>query len=272
MNIFCEFIPQVIFLMSIFGYMNLLIIAKWIVFDSKSSGSAPSILITLINMFMQKYDDPNDPTVPENLKPMYPGQKTVQTILVLLAILCIPWMLVIKPWILKKENDRKVRFATFVSSPPRLEQGVVGGRRDEGDEGTERRNGSLAISQHLKIDSSQEDHRGAGVILQVEESEKGEGKNHHDDEKEEEGEGGNHGGKFELGDVIIHQVCKCTFPHFLPRPLFHPSFTLFLLSLFSFLTFFPFLFHSSYTFPSQFSSSSLTSHTIIPHSLTHSLE
>lgn len=197
-NIFCEFIPQVIFLMSIFGYMNLLIIAKWIVFDSESSGSAPSVLITLINMFMQKYDDPNDPATPENLKPMYSGQKTLQTILVLMAIICIPWMLAIKPWILKKENDRKVssghQHLTEVVSSSRLDH-VPQGRGDDGLETGERRNGSLA---QLKSDEER------GVVLREEKPEKG--------EAGEEGEKGavamekDSHDTFELGDVIIHQV------------------------------------------------------------------
>lgn len=199
-NIFCEFIPQVIFLMSIFGYMNLLIIAKWIVFDSESSGSAPSILITLINMFMQKYDDPNDPTVPENLKPMYPGQKVLQTVLVLMAIVCIPWMLVIKPWILKRENDRKVMFGhqveVVVSSSSRLDHRAAG---EDGMATDGQRNGSVATSQ-LKNESQEE----KGVVLRVEEPEKAERENEVV-EKDGGGGGGSHD-TFELGDVIIHQV------------------------------------------------------------------
>ena len=205
-NIFCEFIPQVIFLMSIFGYMNLLIIAKWIVFDSESSGSAPSILITLINMFMQKYEDPNDLTVAENLKPMYSGQRTLQTVLVLMAILCIPWMLVIKPWIMKKENDRKVRSGQHSasgvdvqSSEPTSEHGDVGKVEEGGLVAveTEQRNGSVATSQ-LKADS----HEEREVVLRVEGEEpekKGDG-----DRREVVGKESHD--TFELGDVIIHQV------------------------------------------------------------------
>lgn len=103
----CEFIPQVIFLLSIFGYMNLLIFVKWFVYDFGSAGCAPSILINLINMFLYKYsaDDSSDPCY---LKNWYSGQKFFQTILLLSALMCIPWMLVIKPYLLKKQNDLKV--------------------------------------------------------------------------------------------------------------------------------------------------------------------
>lgn len=145
-------------------------------------------------MFMQKYDDPNDPTVPENLKPMYPGQKVLQTVLVLMAIVCIPWMLAIKPWILKRENDRKVMFGqqveVVVSSPSRLDHRASG---EDGMETGGQRNGSVATSQ-LKNESQE----GKGVVLRVEEPEKGESKN------EVEKEGGHD--TFELGDVIIHQA------------------------------------------------------------------
>lgn len=106
-NIVCEFIPQVIFLMSIFGYMNLLIISKWLSYDSRDSSCAPSILITLINMFLMKY-----PTEPCFLATFYSGQKFFQLCLVLLSMACIPWMLALKPFMLKKQHDAKKWLAT----------------------------------------------------------------------------------------------------------------------------------------------------------------
>lgn len=110
-NIVCEFIPQVIFLMSIFGYMNLLIISKWLSFDSRDSSCAPSILITLINMFLMKYPDQ-----PCFLAPFYSGQKFFQVCLVLLAMACIPWMLVLKPFMIKKQHDAK-KWMASVAGP-----------------------------------------------------------------------------------------------------------------------------------------------------------
>ncbi|KAI1290775.1 putative V-type proton ATPase subunit [Halotydeus destructor] len=101
-NVVAEFIPQVIFLMSIFGYMNLLIFSKWIFYDASNSSCAPSILITLINMFLMKYDD----SKPCEL--MYGGQKFFQTILLLLALICVPWMLIMKPFMIKKQRDAKL--------------------------------------------------------------------------------------------------------------------------------------------------------------------
>ncbi|XP_071040210.1 V-type proton ATPase 116 kDa subunit a 1 isoform X1 [Parasteatoda tepidariorum] len=92
LNIFCEFIPQVLFLLSIFGYLVVMIFMKWVLYDSTQSSCAPSLLISLINMFLMNY--PGEPCYLEN---MYDGQNIVQTFLVALAFVCIPWMLIIKP-------------------------------------------------------------------------------------------------------------------------------------------------------------------------------
>ena len=110
MNLLCEFVPQVIFLMSIFGYMNLMIISKWFKFDSSNSGCAPSILITLINMFMANY-----PEEPCSVAPMYQGQKGLQTFLVITALICVPWMLAIKPYLIYRERKQKMLYRNSIS-------------------------------------------------------------------------------------------------------------------------------------------------------------
>ncbi|KAJ6217668.1 hypothetical protein RDWZM_008825 [Blomia tropicalis] len=94
-SVFFEFIPQVIFMLAIFGYMNFMIVYKWIMYDSSTSGCAPSILITLINMFMFRQPVEGDPCYLYD--PMYENQMLVQTILILLAVACIPLMLIVKP-------------------------------------------------------------------------------------------------------------------------------------------------------------------------------
>ncbi|XP_054155330.1 V-type proton ATPase 116 kDa subunit a 1-like [Oppia nitens] len=110
LNIICEFIPQVIFLLSIFGYMNLMIVVKWLKYDSRESGCAPSILINLINMFLYKYVDDDDKTSACYLKDWYAGQKFFQTVLLLASLGCIPWMLFVKPYILMKQHELRMRF------------------------------------------------------------------------------------------------------------------------------------------------------------------
>lgn len=98
LNVICEFVPQLIFLMSIFGYLALLIFSKWSNYDATMAACAPSLLITLINMFLFKY-----PSEPCYLQNMYAGQPVFQGMLVVIAMLCIPWMLFAKPYMLYKQ-------------------------------------------------------------------------------------------------------------------------------------------------------------------------
>lgn len=45
LDIYCGFIPQVIFLISIFGYLVCEIFIKWIIFTVKDAPTAPNLLI-----------------------------------------------------------------------------------------------------------------------------------------------------------------------------------------------------------------------------------
>ncbi|XP_064644409.1 V-type proton ATPase 116 kDa subunit a1-like isoform X3 [Lineus longissimus] len=105
LNIWCEFIPQLLFMLCIFVYLVILIFYKWCTFTPEMGHCAPSLLIGLINMFLLKY--PNGPDDNCSVKPFYTGQKSFQTFLVIVALLCVPWMLVIKPLILRKQHQEK---------------------------------------------------------------------------------------------------------------------------------------------------------------------
>jgi V-type H+-transporting ATPase subunit a len=99
LDIYANFIPQMIFLQSIFGYLVVCIIYKWTVDWSSSPTSPPSLLNMLIAMFLS----------PGEVKPeeqLYAGQSFVQLVLVLLAVVCIPWMLCTKPYFQWKEMRR----------------------------------------------------------------------------------------------------------------------------------------------------------------------
>src|ERR1700685_814472 len=104
LDIYANFIPQIIFLESIFGYLVVCIIYKWTVDWSKSSMVPPSLLNMLIDMFL------SPGTVNE---PLYAGQGFVQVVLVLLALVCVPWMLCTKPYFVWKEM-RKIHDQGYI--------------------------------------------------------------------------------------------------------------------------------------------------------------
>ncbi|KAL1424517.1 hypothetical protein MTO96_020069 [Rhipicephalus appendiculatus] len=103
-NVWCEFVPQLLFLCSIFGYLVIIILAKWTINFGKDTYCAPSLLITLINMFLFSY-----PTEPCYQAQFYSGQQGLQSFLVILAVICIPWILLAKPFYLRHKHQMAMR-------------------------------------------------------------------------------------------------------------------------------------------------------------------
>jgi len=96
-SIYTEFIPQITFLMSIFGYLVLLIFYKW--FSNWENASPPGLLNTLIYMFLSPGKvDPKDQ--------LYPGQGPIQVLLILIAFCCVPVMLFAKPYFEYRDHHR----------------------------------------------------------------------------------------------------------------------------------------------------------------------
>jgi V-type H+-transporting ATPase subunit a len=92
-----EFIPQILFLTCIFGYLCILIIYKWIYHVDVS------LLNNLVNMVLNY----GAPIADKDL--LFPNQGGVQMFLVGLAMLCIPVMWLVKPFYLKHEHEKKLK-------------------------------------------------------------------------------------------------------------------------------------------------------------------
>ncbi|XP_053603228.1 V-type proton ATPase 116 kDa subunit a 1-like isoform X3 [Plodia interpunctella] len=120
-SIYVEFIPQIMFLTLLFFYMVLLMFIKWTSYGSsgegyfnsndpeivKSSGyCAPSILITFINMMLFKKEENNRPECDPQ---MFAGQFFIQKLFVIVALLCVPVMLLGKPYFVWKEQKQRER-------------------------------------------------------------------------------------------------------------------------------------------------------------------
>ncbi|KAA0704731.1 V-type proton ATPase 116 kDa subunit a isoform 1 [Triplophysa tibetana] len=88
-DILIEFIPRMIFFLSLFGYLVFLILYKWCI--TVPSDVVPSILLLFINMMLFDYQSQHHL--------LYKGQKAVQICLVVTAVLMVPVMLMVKPFL-----------------------------------------------------------------------------------------------------------------------------------------------------------------------------
>lgn len=103
--------------------------------------------------------------------PLYSGQEATQKILLLVALLCIPWMLLVKPFWLRYQHNKSVGAGAHGYSS-------VGG----------------AAAESL-LDDDEESHA-AGASAAAVAPASGGGAGGHD----------GHGEEFEFGEIFIHQI------------------------------------------------------------------
>ncbi|KAJ9078883.1 H(+)-transporting V0 sector ATPase subunit a [Entomophthora muscae] len=113
-SIYLEFIPQILFMLCIFGYLCFTIIYKWVIDWATRSNPPPSLLNMLIDMFLSPGN-----VQKENI--LFPGQAGLQLFLLMVALAAVPVMLFGKPMYLRHLHQQ--REAEGYSSLPIHSQG-----------------------------------------------------------------------------------------------------------------------------------------------------
>ncbi|XP_043214096.1 V-type proton ATPase 116 kDa subunit a1-like isoform X3 [Amphibalanus amphitrite] len=120
------FLPQVLFLLCLFGWLCMLCLLKWTMYSAPfevGSGPedaeairygthcAPSLLLIFINMFLLKdmNADPKGTGPGEKYCDgyLFDGQKGFQSFLLFVGVMCIPWMLLAKPILIWRQRRQQ---------------------------------------------------------------------------------------------------------------------------------------------------------------------
>lgn len=166
----CEFIPQMIFLNALFGYLCILILLKW------ATGSTADLYHTLIYMFLNPGDVDCGGACPENK--MFPGQAGLQVFLLLAAFVSVPIMLLPKPLILKKRHEKRTQqSASYGLLSP--EENAFRFQRYSDEESV---GGGEAAAGHTRAPAQTSGAHAGG------------------------GHGDGHGEEFDFGEVMVHQM------------------------------------------------------------------
>lgn len=140
-NILLDFIPQILFLLCLFFWMVVMMFIKWFKYGARNSAlsspfCAPSVLILFINMMLFKESDPpkDKDTTCEIF--MFEGQNEVQMALVFIALLCVPVLLLGKPFYImctKKSNAHKSNTNGDINQGMELQPEVVEEAKPSGE-------------------------------------------------------------------------------------------------------------------------------------------
>ena len=114
-DFWCEAVPQMIFMLTFFGWMIVLIVAKWLVnWDQRMADNVPhfcnppSLINTLINFALS-------PGKVEDM--VFPYQDKIQFWLLMGMLISVPWMLIVKPIILASRKHEHEEETELMKNP-----------------------------------------------------------------------------------------------------------------------------------------------------------
>lgn len=102
-----EWIPQMLFMCCLFGYMDYLIFLKWV---TPRGGPCPSLINTMINMALGMGSLNGEDE-------LYSGQESMQFVLLIVAVLSVPVMLLVKPLLTHRANQAHADHLPVKSEP-----------------------------------------------------------------------------------------------------------------------------------------------------------
>jgi V-type H+-transporting ATPase subunit a len=126
-----EFVPQMLFMLSIFGYLCFLVLYKWFTNWETADTQPPSLLNALVNMFLSPTFYSSNPTETEEQPELWDSQQMIQIVLLLLALICVPWMLLPKPFLLKRDYQNRKREYMKIGEPGSVQGAVLEDDEDE---------------------------------------------------------------------------------------------------------------------------------------------
>ncbi|CAD8142676.1 unnamed protein product [Paramecium pentaurelia] len=107
LDFFFEFIPQLIFFICSFGWMDFLIIYKWFINWTGRTDEAPSVITLMINMILAPGQQVIPPLWGDGI-----SEASTQTAMLLIALICIPIILIPKPLFLYhrvKKQEKEIQ-------------------------------------------------------------------------------------------------------------------------------------------------------------------
>jgi len=199
LDFFSEFVPMILFALSFFGYMVVLIFMKWSInwnqrmalgtcgYDAdgvfggcqlsltntqcyNAVGTACTALSPLADVCVLDYGGTGDGCQPPNLittlinialkpgvvdEPLYPGQSGVQSWILMIAFICVPWLLCGKPLYIKFSTPK----------PDAVDHAPVSSPHHEDASkllGEESNSNSAAAAPHGKVEAHDDGHAAGG--------------------------------------------------------------------------------------------------------------